>query len=88
MPVCVSESSPPLSARRDPEVGHQCVRVGQENVLGLDVAVNDAVPMRVVEGTGYLASDADGVLERELSLVVQSVAKGLAFDKQPSSPWP
>jgi len=42
---------------RDPEVGEECgspVR-GKENVLGLDVAVNHAVAMRIVDGLAYLA---------------------------------
>jgi hypothetical protein len=40
----------------------------QENVLGLDVAVDHAVAMRVVERVRDLARGADRVIDAELRL--------------------
>src|SRR3954470_9551580 len=62
---------------RDPEVGDQCLAILEEDVLGLDVAVNDAVPVRVVERAGDLAGDSQRVVDRELPLAIQSRAKRL-----------
>ena len=50
----------------DAEVGDERVPVVQQDVLGLDVAVHHAVPVRVVERVGHLARDAHGVRDREL----------------------
>ena len=66
---------------RDAEVGHQRAAVVQQDVLGLDVAVDHAVPVRVVEGVGHLAGDADRVVHRELLLAVEPVAQRLALDE-------
>ena len=43
---------------RDAEVGDERVPVLQQDVLRLDVAMDDAVPVRVVERVGDLARDA------------------------------
>ena len=69
---------PPAAAlhrQRDPEVGDQRVPVVQQDVLGLDVAVDDAVPVRVVERVGDLARDAHGLVDRQLRLAVEPVAQ-------------
>ena len=49
----------------------------QEDVLRLDVAVHDALLVRVLERIGDLARDPERVLDRELLLTVQSVAQRL-----------
>ncbi len=54
--------------------------VVQQNVLGLDVAMDDAVPMRVVERVGHLARDAHRLVDAELRLAVELLAKRLALD--------
>ncbi len=67
---------------RDAEVGDQRPIVVQQDVLGLDVAVDDAVPVGVVERVGDLARDPDGVGDRELLLAAQPVAQRLALDER------
>ena len=51
---CLGHASPAGGAHRqgDPEVRHQRRAVVQQDVLGLDVAVDHTVSMRVVEGAG------------------------------------
>ena len=67
---------------RDAEVGDQRAAVVQQDVLGLDVAVDHAVPVRVVERVGDLARDPHRVVDRELLLAVEPVAERLALDER------
>ena len=48
------------------EVGQHRLALEQEDVLGLDVAVDQAVAMGVFQGGGDLAHDADRLVDREL----------------------
>ena len=48
----------------DPEVRDYCTAVIQQDVVRLDIAVNDAFGVRVAEGGGHLADDADGFVDR------------------------
>ena len=54
----------------------------QQDVLGLDVAMDHAVPMRVVERTRHLARDAHGVGDRELPFALEPRAQRLAVDER------
>ena len=65
---------------RDAEVGHQCAAVVQQDVLGLDVAVDDALAVGVVEGAGHLARNPHRIGDRQLLLAGQPVAKRLPLD--------
>ena len=65
---------------RDAEVGDHRAAVVEQDVLGLDVAVDDAVAVRVVQGVGDIAGDADGLVHTELRLAVELVADRLALD--------
>ena len=53
----------------------------EQDVLGLDVAVDDAVAMGVVEGAGDFLREADGILDRELLFAGEPIAEGLALDE-------
>ncbi len=54
------------------EVGHLHHALGRDrDVLGLDVAVHDALAMRVLEGEQGLAHDVGGLRGLEAALVVQ-----------------
>ena len=66
---------------RDAEVRDQRPPIVQEDVLRLDVAVDDAVAVRIVERRGDLARDADRVVDGELLLAVEPVAQRLALDE-------
>ncbi len=50
----------------------------QHHVLGLDVAVDHALPVGVVECGRHVPGDLEGVLDRELLLPGQSLAQRLA----------
>jgi hypothetical protein len=77
----------PSEVPRDPEVGHERVAVvGEEQVLGLDVAVDDAVAMRVLERLRRLAGDTERVLDRELPLPPEPVAERFALDERHREP--
>ena len=65
---------------RDPEIRYQRGAVMQENVFGLDVAVDDAMPVSIVECRCDFGRDADRIGHRQLLFPVQSVAQALAFD--------
>ena len=44
---------------------------------GLDVAMNQAVGVGMVEGGGHLAHETDGLVDRELPLPDQALPQGL-----------
>jgi hypothetical protein len=52
----------------------------QQDVLRLDVAVDDAVRVRLAERVGDLARDAQRLVDRKLALAVELVAQRLAGD--------
>ena len=65
---------------RDAEVHHHRAPVVQQNVLGLYVAMDHALPMRVVERVGHFARDADRFVDAELRLAVELLTNRLALD--------
>ena len=56
---------------RDAEIGDHRVPAAQENVVRLDVAVDHAVAMRVVERVGHLARDGQRVGDGQLALAIE-----------------
>ncbi len=67
----------------DAEVGHERVPGGgEEDVFRLDVAMDDAARVRVLERRGDLAGDAERFVDRESSLAAEPFAKRLAFDER------
>jgi len=48
----------------------------EQDVLGLDVAVDDVVLVGVAQGIGHLAGDLERVGKRKLPLPLESVAEG------------
>ncbi len=54
----------------------------QEDVLGLDVAMDDVVPVRVVERSADFGRDAHRVRDGELLLALEAVAQRLAVDER------
>jgi hypothetical protein len=54
----------------------------QQDVLGLDVPVDDALLMGVLKRIGHLASDPERVLHGKLLLPGQAVAKRLPVDER------
>jgi len=59
----------------DAEVGHERVAVLQHDVLGLDVAMCDAIAMRVVERARHFTRDAHRFIDWQLFGVVQPIAQ-------------
>ena len=67
MPVCVIRWPPACcDGERDAEVGHQGRAVLQQDVLRLDVAVDHALAVGVVERGGDLAREPERLLHRQL----------------------
>ena len=58
----------------------------EQDVLRLDVAVDDAVLVGVVQRAGRLAGDPERVLHRELPLPAEPVAEALALDEGHGEP--
>ena len=67
-----------LHRERDAEVGHQCVPVLQQDVFGLDVAVDDALGVGMLQRVGDFTRDAQRVGNRQLSLAFEALAERLA----------
>src|SRR5256885_16188210 len=65
---------------RDTEVGHPGVIAGQEDVFGLDVAMDDAVSVRVGQCVTDLEGDAQRRLEWQAVLPPQAGPQRLAPD--------
>ena len=55
-----------LHGQGDAEVGDQGGAVLEQDVLRLDVAVDDALAVRVVERRGHLAREPERLVHREL----------------------
>ena len=71
-----------LHGQRDSEVGHRRVAALQQNVFGLDVAVNHAQLVRVAERVGDLARDSNRVVCRQLLLTREARAQRLPGDER------
>ena len=70
-----------LECEGDPEVGDQRSAIVQEDILGLDVAMDNVVAMRVVERAPNLTRDAHRVVDRQLRLPGQPFPERLALDE-------
>ena len=64
--------------QRDAEVGDQRLAVLHEDVLGLEVAMNHVVPVRVVERARDRRRDADRLIDRELLLAIECAARSVS----------
>jgi hypothetical protein len=73
-PSAVSRVGPP----RDAEVREQRLSLGQEHVLGLEVAVDDPARVRVVERVGQLTHQTRGLGRVEGAVAVEPRAQRLA----------
>ena len=79
-PVSVMPPTPAaVIARATPKSATTACPLVQQDVLRLDVAVDHAVGMGVVQRVGHLAGDLQGVVERQLLLARQPVPEGFAF---------
>ena len=77
----------PRQGPRDAEVGDEGGAVGgEEQVLGLDVAVDHAVPVRVLERPGGLGGDPERPVHRQLPLPPEPIPQRLALDERHGEP--
>ncbi len=60
--------------QRDAKIRDHRATIVQQNVLGLDVAVDVIVAVRVIESVGHLRRDLHRLVDRELRFAVQFVA--------------
>ena len=72
----------------DAEVRHQRVIATQQDVFRLDVAMDDAVLVRVLERVRRLAGDAKRVIQRQLLLPIEPVPETLPLDERHGEPEP
>ena len=81
-----SRSARVLECEGDPEVGDQCMAALQQDVLGLHVAVHDAMAVRVLERIRDLAHQLHRVIHREATLTREPRAQRLAVDERHDVP--
>ena len=65
----------------DAEVGHEGMATGEEDVVGLDVAVDDPLLVGHRERVGHVAQDPHRLRDRELALPRQLGAERLTLDE-------
>ena len=68
--------------QRDAEIGHHRPTVVQQDVLRLDVSVDHAVRVRVVQCTGHIAGNAHGFVHAELRFAIESRSQRLTVDER------
>ena len=66
---------------RHAEVDHEGVLVGDEDVVGLDIAMDDAGAMGLGEGVGDFTKPADNQRNGHGSLAIDAFTEGLAIDQ-------
>ena len=79
-PTCVNvdaRSSRPRQRLADPEVGDHGMAFVQQDVLRLDVAMHDVVPVGIVERVGDLGRDPHGGFDGQMPFLRQSIAQRL-----------
>ncbi len=64
----------------DSEIHHHRFALIQHHILGLDVTMNDALAMSVVEGRSDGASVMHSLIDRKLMLSIESLSERLALD--------
>src|SRR5262245_5018872 len=67
---------------RDPKIRHHRVRGLEQDVLRLDVAVDNAVTVRVTQRVGDLARDRERFVDRQLTFAIETIAQRLALYKR------
>ena len=67
-------------SERDTEIHYHRAAVVQQNILRLDVAMDHAVSMRVIECVGHFARNAHRFVDTELCFAIQLFANGFALN--------
>jgi len=67
---------------RDAEVGHDGVAAREQHVVGLDVAVHEAVVVGVGQRVGHLAEESHRLSGRQLAAPGEPGTQGLALDER------
>jgi hypothetical protein len=82
MPAVVSFWGPvaSLTAFGDTEIGDQRVAAGEHHVVRLDVAVDDAVAVRLGQRIHHFPENADRFRDRQLAVLLQPFPQRFALD--------
>ena len=77
---------PPAAAafehQRNPEVGHQCPILVQQDVRRLHIPMHEAVTMCVIKCTRDVTRDTDRIGHRHLCFAIETIAQRLALDER------
>jgi hypothetical protein len=58
------------------------VTAGKQNVAGLDVPVDDAPIVSIVQPVRHLARNPECLIERKLALPIETLTEGLSLDER------
>ena len=72
----------------DAEVGEHASLALEQDVLRLDVAMDDALPLGISQGVGYRPGDPQRIRQRELGLARQAAPERLALHVGHGEPEP
>ena len=61
------------------EIRNERTFIEKQNVPGIDIAMDDTVPVCMLEGIGYVDCNSYRVIDRKLSLAIQSLAQCLSL---------
>jgi hypothetical protein len=85
-PVSVRRSPAASTARADAEVGEHTPLAPEQDVLRLDVAVDDAVPVGIPQRLRHFMGDPHGLGQRELGLARQPLPQRLPVHERHGEP--
>ena len=78
--LCHTRAAGTLHGQSNAEIGHQRGAILQQDVLRLDIAMHDPLPVRMLQRTRRFAGDTHSFLDRQLAFLRHARAERLSPD--------